>query len=307
MGQPINKAEVFDFDTRQWSSLPEMPVRRAAATGAIIRENKIIVVGGVTSKQLPLDKVDCFDIEANKWIDFPPLPVGVTGPCVRLIDDKLYCIGGTNKKDCNQSVVFDFDKHQWLNLPEKPTRSYASGGYLFDRKLIIVGGRDGKEPVNAVEAFDLDTQQWEKLAPMNTKRVFYSVVGIEDEIYVIGGLVPLTGICKIVERYNIHEDMWCRIRDLSESRSDSAQGVVGKKVVVVCGIGGEKICQMDTGECTEYRGRRFHGLPRTTKPRASVTTICFEGKLAIANGVGDGGPQPIVEILQVKDKKDKNV
>jgi hypothetical protein len=43
----------------------------------------------------------------------------------------------------------------------------------------------------------------------------YSVVGIEDEIHVIGGLVPMVGITKIVGKYSIHEDMWARIKDLA--------------------------------------------------------------------------------------------
>ena len=54
----------------------------------------------------------------------------------------------------------------------------------------------------------------EKFAPMNAVQVFYSVVGIEDEIYMIGGLVPMVGISKIVEKYGIH--MWAQIKDLMQ-------------------------------------------------------------------------------------------
>lgn len=311
LGQPIKTAEVYDFASKTWSSLPDMPVPRAASTGAVVRDNQIIVVGGVTSKQVPLKRVDCFDVGSNEWVKFPSLPVGVTGPYVRLVGDKLYCIGGTDKKDCNQSVVFDFKERdlRWQSLPPKPSPCYSCGGYLYEGKLIIVGGRKGKDPVQAVEALDLETQQWEKLASMNVIRVFYSVVGIEDEIYVLGGLVPMVGISKIVERYSIEEDMWCRVKDLSVMRSDCAYGVVGSRVVVTGGLGGapEKPCAMDTGECIEHRGRRFKKVPQLSKPRSSVTTIMFEGKMAVANGVGDGGLQAIVEILKLKDSKDKHV
>ena len=311
MGQPINDAEVFDFASRKWTMIHRMPTKRAASKAAIVREGKIIIVGGVTEKQAALRTVDCYNIGANTWEAFPPLPVGVTGPYVELIDDKIYCIGGTDKKgpkgkiSTNQSVVYDFDKRQWLPLPAKPTPCYACGGYFFDRKLFIIGGRDGPEPVQAVEAFDVDTQQWEKCAPMNAVRVFYSVVGIKDEIYVIGGLVPMVGICKVVEKYSIHEDMWARIKDLSEIRSDSAQGIVGNRVVVTGGLGGEKLRAMATGECIGYRGKRFAKLPETSKERSSVTSLNFEGKLAVLNGVGEGGPQKMVEVLSAK--KDKSV
>lgn len=288
-----------------------MPTKRAASRAAIVREGKIIIIGGVTEKQVPLKTVDCYNIASNTWEAFPPLPTGVTGPYVELIDDKIYCIGGTDKKGPkgkianNQSVVYDFDKRQWLPLPTKPTASYASGGYFYDRKLYIIGGRDGQDPVQAVEAFDVDTKQWEQFAQMNAIRVFYSVVGIKDEIYVIGGLVPMVGICKVVEKYSIHEDMWARIKDLSEIRSDSAYGIVGNRIVVVGGLGSEKLRAMSTGECIGYRGKRFMKLPETSKERSSVTSLSFEGKLAVLNGVGDGGPQKMVEILSAK--KDKTV
>lgn len=309
-GQPIASVEVFDFDSRQWSPLPDLPIPRAASTGAIVRGNRIMVVGGVTSKQVPIRKVDCFDVDTGKWVDFPSLPLGVVGPYVRLVDDMLYCVGGTDKKGCNQSVVFDFDRNEWLNLPRKPTPCYSCGGYLYDRKLIIVGGRNGQDPVQAVESFCLETRQWERLASLSSLRVFYSVVGIEDEIYVMGGLVPKVGLTKIVERYSIHEDMWCRIRDLNELRSDCAYGVVGKRVVVVGGVGGNAKDSppeaMKTGEAIEYRGRRFKKLPHTSLPRASLSSVPFNGKLAIVNGVGEGGPRAMVEILKVKESKDKS-
>ena len=288
-----------------------MPVPRAASTGAVVKDNQIIVVGGVTTNQIPLGKVECFDIPTNTWVAFPSLPIGVTGPYVKLIGDKLYCIGGTDKKDCNQSVFYDFKEKdlKWQQLPPKPSPCYACGGYLYQGKIIIIGGRKGKEPVQAVEALDLETHQWEKLASMNVIRVFYSVVGIQDEIYVLGGLVPMSGISKIVERYSIEEDMWCRIKDLNVMRSDCAYGVVGDRVVVAGGLGGQpdKPAAMDTGECIGYRGRRFAKIPQLSKARTSVSTIFFDGKMAVINGAGDGGIQPIVEILKPKESKDKNV
>lgn len=302
---PIKVAEVYDFASKKWSSLPDMPMKRAAAAAAVVRNNKIIVVGGLTEGQGTVAAVDCFNVETQKWEEFPPLPIGVVGPYVKLIDDKLYVIGGTDKKNCNQSVVFDFDKNIWMDLPPKPTPTYSCGGHLYDRKLYIVGGRSGPKgqtPVTAVDAFDLDTQQWENMSSMHALRVFYSVVGIEDEIYVVGGLVPTVGVCRIVEKYNIHEDMWARINDLSEIRSDSVGGVVGNRVVVAGGLGGEKPQAMDTGEAIAHKGKKFKSIPKLSKPRTSMTAYCFDGKLAAINGVGDGGPQSIVEILSVKDK-----
>ena len=285
-----------------------MPAKRAASTGAVVRNNKIIVIGGVNDKQVPLAVVDCFNIDTQKWEPFPPLPIGVVGPFVTLIDDMLYVVGGTDKKDCNQSVRFDFDKNEWFPLPPKPNPCYACGGYLFNNKLYIVGGRNGQTPVKACDAFDLETLQWEALAPMPSIRVFYSVMGSMDEIYAIGGLVPMVGICKIVERYSIREDKWTRIKDMTEIRSDCAYGVIGGRMVAAGGLGGENLRAMDTVEClVPNKGKRFMKLPNLSKARSSMTVVVFNGKLAAMNGVGDGGAQNLVEILSVKEEKDKHV
>ena len=311
-GAAIDVFEAYDFASRRWTTLPSPPHKRAASTGAVVRENKLILVGGVNEKQVPLKQVDVFDTEAQTWSRLPNLPIGVVGPVVKLVDDKLYVIGGTNKKEppCNQSVVFDFDRKEWFPLPRKPTPCYSCSGYVFGKKLYVVGGRSGQTPVKELAAFDLETQQWERLDDMTANRVFYNVVGIGEEILVIGGLVPMIGICKIVERYNIREGKWTRLRDLAEIRSDGAHGVVGGRVVVAGGLGGTELKAMDTVESIGLRGKRFSRLPSLPKPRSSMTSLEFEGKLAAINGVGDGGPQKIIDILSKRPverkEKDKN-
>lgn len=309
-GHAVNTAMVYDFASRQWNSLPDMPRNRAAVTTAVIRDNKIIIVGGVDEKQVPVSAVDAYDIERARWEELPPLPLGVVGPVIELFNDELYVIGGTDKKECNQSVKFDFDKMEWFPLPEKPTACYACKGYLYNSKLYVIGGRNSQQhPCQECEAYDFATQQWEKKASMLSIRVFYNVVGIKDEIYVLGGLVPMVGVCKVVEKYNIKEDSWSRARDLPDIRSDGASGVVGGRIIVAGGLGTEKLTAMDLTESFYHKGKRFHHLPSLSVARSSMSSLVFDGKLAAMNGIGEGGAQPVIEILKVKPKattKDKH-
>ena len=301
-------AEVYDFTTKQWTPLPNIPHRRAAASSAIVHSNKIYLIGGVNEKQRPQAAVDVFDIERREWEeDFPSLPIGVVGPFVQLIEDRIYVIGGTNKKEpaCNQSLYIDLDEKIWNPLPPKPTTCYACGGYLRENKIYVVGGRDGQTPVQAVEVYDLETQQWEKLAPIPSIRVFYSVLGVQDEIFILGGLVPMVGICKIAEKYSIKENKWTRIKDMLDIRSDASSGIIGGRLVMAGGLGGQQLQAMGSVECISPRGKRFHRLPNLSKPRSSMSCVVFDGKLATFNGVGDGGIQTIVEVLSIKPKETK--
>ena len=252
--------------------------------------------------------MDVFNIERWEWEeDFPSLPIGVVGPFVQVIEDRIYVIAGTNKKEpaCNQSVYVDLDEKIWNPLPSKPTTCYACGGYLRKNKIYIVGGRNGQSPVQAVEVYDLETQQWEKLAPMPSIRVFYSVMGVQDEIFALGGLVPMVGICKIAEKYSIKEDKWTRLKDMLDIRSDASYGIIGGRLVMAGGLGGQQLQAMSSVECISPRGKRFHRLPNLSKPRSSMSCVVFEGKLATMNGVGDGGIQKVVEVLSLKPKVSK--
>ena len=125
----------------------------------------------------------------------------------------------------------------WNPLPPKPTTCYACGGYLRNNKIYIIGGRDGQTPVQNVQVLDLETQQLENLAPMPSIRVFYSVMGFRDEIFSLGGLVPMVEICEITEKYSIKENKWMRLKDMLDIRSDATHGSIGGRLVVAGGLG----------------------------------------------------------------------
>ena len=278
-----------------------MPTRRAACTGVVFHEDKMIIIGGVDENQTPVAAVDCFNTVKETWEQLAPLPVGVVGPYVVKVDEKIYCLGGTDKKEANQSVVYDLDKAEWVELPKMATKRYACGGYLYENKVYLVGGRDVKDPIKSTEVFDLETQQWETLEPMGSVRVFYNIMGINDSIYVIGGLIPMMGLTKIVEKYDIKKNKWTRLRDLPISRSDGSIGVVGGRVVVAAGLSGDTPQQMRCLNIVDSFTPGTDEYCRITNmrsERASTSTVLFEGKMAVVGGAGKGGPQKTVEILQ---------
>lgn len=285
-----------------------MPTRRAACTGVVFHESQMIVVGGVDEGQTPVAAVDCFNIESETWEQLAPLPVGVVGPYVVKVAEKIYCFAGTDKKDANQSVVYDMDRAEWSELPKMATKRYACGGYLRENKVYIVGGRDVKDPVKSTEVFDLETQQWETLEPMGSVRVFYNTMGIKDTIYAIGGLVPMLGLSKIVEKYDIKKNKWTRIKDLPISRSDGSIGVVGGRVVIASGLSGDTPQDMKCLNIVDSFTPRSDGsdeylrITNMRSERASTSTVLFEDKMAVVGGAGKGGPQKTVELLQITER-----
>ena len=161
-----------------------------------------------------------------------------------------------------------------------------------------------QEPIKACDAFDLEVQQWEELAPMATVRVFYSVVGYGDFIYVIGGLVPMVGVCKTVERYSIKDNKWIRIQDLNLPRSDCVSAVIGGRIVMSGGLGGElpNVGSLAHAEAMNPRDKRktWVDIAPMSKPRTSMCMLAFDDKLFAICGAGEGGPQRLVEVLSIE-------
>lgn len=91
--------ERYDFESKTWESLPDMPVA-VLGPGIAVFEGKIFVIGGSTiegESQDASDRVYVFDTRKKTWGVASPLPKGIQFPAVTYIDDKIYVIGGCDK------------------------------------------------------------------------------------------------------------------------------------------------------------------------------------------------------------------
>lgn len=82
-----------------------------------------------------------------------------------------------------------------LNLSVKPVFSSSHIKLLnIDKetsKLLLsfsLGGRQGKMPVTALEAFDLETKSWTRYPCIPTRRAFSCCATNEQSLFSIGGL-----------------------------------------------------------------------------------------------------------------------
>ncbi|KAK1801518.1 hypothetical protein P4O66_004580 [Electrophorus voltai] len=93
------------------------------------------------------------------------------------IDGKVYALGGMGADTSPQALVRVYEpvKNQWLSLAPMPTPRYGAASFLRGNKIYVLvsqnsggvadriitpGGRQGKLPVTALEAFDLEVKSW---------------------------------------------------------------------------------------------------------------------------------------------------
>ncbi|KAI4886391.1 hypothetical protein NFI96_001745 [Prochilodus magdalenae] len=103
---------------------------------------------------------------------------------------KVYALGGMGSDTSPQALVRVYEpvKDQWLSLASMPTPRYGASSFLRGNKIFVLGGRQGKLPVTAFEAFDLEMKSWTRYPCIPSRRAFSTCAATERAFFSLGGL-----------------------------------------------------------------------------------------------------------------------
>ena len=168
---------------------------RACAT-AVGYHSMLIVVGGVIEvegKRTRLSTTELLDTTNGCWYTCNNLPSPHQQMKAAIMNDKLYLLGGFDKdlKPSPQVFVASLDTlstHQlnWQSAPNTPW-CLSAPVVLYNKLLLTVGGLQ-QSNTSEVYIFNTSTGQWKHLTNIPAVRSRPAVVGVADNILVIGGL-----------------------------------------------------------------------------------------------------------------------
>jgi len=95
--------EAFNFVTKKWTVLQNLPAPRVFTGGAIL-ENSIYITGGIISNQSS-QLVNKYDIIEKKWTSCRNLKVPTSRHAVVACNGKIYVIGGLSDRMMNLNSV----------------------------------------------------------------------------------------------------------------------------------------------------------------------------------------------------------
>ena len=186
--------KVLFLNAGQWKDYSEMPTARYCAT-AVGYHSMLIVVGGtvkVEGKWIIVSTTELLDTTNGCWYTCNNLPSPHQQMKAAIMNDKLYLLGGLdeNIKPSLQMFVASLDTlstHQlnWQSAPNTPWCGSAPV-VLYNKFLLTVGGVQQKIS-SEVCVFNPSTDQWENLTKMPASRSSPAVVGVADNILVVGG------------------------------------------------------------------------------------------------------------------------
>ncbi|CAB1429948.1 unnamed protein product [Pleuronectes platessa] len=103
---------------------------------------------------------------------------------------KVYALGGMGADTTPQALVrvYEAEKDQWLTMTSMPTPRYGATPFVTGNKIYMLGGRQGKMPVTALEAFDLEMKSWTRYPCIPSRRAFSCCTTNERSLFSLGGL-----------------------------------------------------------------------------------------------------------------------
>jgi len=97
----VPEVDVYDFATRQWSTLPvvaNLPTPRAGCT-AVVVNGRLLIMGGESGRQTTAHaEVEAFDPVTTRWTSLRPLAMGRHATQGILQDSRIYLAAGSRNR-----------------------------------------------------------------------------------------------------------------------------------------------------------------------------------------------------------------
>ncbi|MEZ4708453.1 MAG: kelch repeat-containing protein [Caldilineaceae bacterium] len=197
---PVANVYIYNPDTDLWIEGPLIPAaRQRGATGAVVYNNKIYIVGGIVNGHSSgwVSWLDEFDPSSGHWTALPDAPRNRDHFHAVVIGDKLYAAGGRNSgltgvfdDTIVQVDVYNFTTGQWTTMPNNiPTERAGAATVVVDNELLVIGGESGagSDAHVETEALNVATGEWRTLDDLIQGRHGTQALVYDGAVYMAAG------------------------------------------------------------------------------------------------------------------------
>jgi len=159
----------------------------------------------------------------------------------------------------------------------------ALDGYVY-----IAGGKSFHNRINQVERYCVETNQWDFVAPMPTKRDLLELVAMNGFLYAIGGFDG-TNWLTTVERYDPGTNEWKAVASLNKPFASFGSAVLDNRIYVASG----RSCEVYDPEVD-----RWEIIEAPSRCEGVRRLAVYGGNLLAIGGMDDGRAIRTVEKFQ---------
>lgn len=177
--------------------------RRRGGAGAVVYNNKIYIIGGITNGHMNGYKtwLDEYDPKTGKWKPLQDAPFPRDHFQAVVSKDKLYAFAGrTTSKISNQDMsltlshgnVYNFKTQTWetvRNYLQIPTNRAGNSAFAWNDHIVIGGGESTKQVVahKEVEAFNTAAHTWSNWPSFQQGRHGSGFAIVGNYVYIASG------------------------------------------------------------------------------------------------------------------------
>ena len=201
---PLPDVYSYDPAADRWEKGPAIPADRLRGGAGVAVYNGLIylVAGhqlGHSSGHVPW--LDSFNPRTGEWRKLADAPRPRDHFQAIVFENKLYAVAGRRSAAATGHAldlttpeidVYDFASNTWSTLPATaniPTERAGVSSVLMNGEIIVIGGESAADfrMHTDVEAFNLRTMRWRKLAPLNHGRHGTGAILHDGKIYIAAG------------------------------------------------------------------------------------------------------------------------
>lgn len=155
--------------------------------GSAIYNGKIYVFGGSglngAETTVFSNKFQYYDIASNTWNPLPDMPTAreTRG---KIVNDKLYVIGGFNGTPSRLINVYDLKTNLWVDKYTMPVAIAGHSLAVSGNKIFIIGGFNNQ---SFLAYFDTTTNKLYQLSSNMIPRRYSTTEVYNNKLYIIGG------------------------------------------------------------------------------------------------------------------------
>jgi lysophospholipase L1-like esterase len=156
----LSSAELYDPATGRWAFTGDAIVRRESASGILLDDGRVLLLGGYTCCDVFPPTTELYDPATGAWTQAGDLPSGRSGAAlVVLRDGRVLAAGGgsnTSNGPLAEALLFDPGTGRWTATQNmRLARGGAAAALLEDGRVLVAGGG----PLQG-EIYDPTTGAW---------------------------------------------------------------------------------------------------------------------------------------------------
>ena len=207
---PFNNSYVYTPNNDSWAAITPLPPHSARGASAVgVYKSTIYLAGGTTIQQTQppnfqdsVTTVSAYNTVSRQWdASLRSLPAPRQHVAGVVVNSTFYVIGGReNGTDLIRNTVFALDLDSpasWTELAPMPTAPSGLVCSAIDNWIYCFGGEGDPDNEYGVfdetEAYNVQTDTWLRLPPMQVPRHGMSAATVDGRIYIPGGGVIAGG------------------------------------------------------------------------------------------------------------------